>query len=76
MLSIMGKRNGVGFGVSGDGLRYRPSREEKQQMDNNVGNFTLDSDDDLDDGIKEEDDLGKEKVAIAKLSVNGHGSHA
>ncbi|XWS40801.1 hypothetical protein CRYUN_Cryun17cG0026700 [Craigia yunnanensis] len=73
MLSFMGKRNGVG--VPGDGLRYMPLGAEMQQMDNNVGNFTLDSDDDLDDGIKEEDDLGKEKAAIVELGVNGHGSH-
>lgn len=73
MLSIMGKRNGVG--VSEYGLRYRPLGAEMQQMDNNVGNFTLDSDDDLDDEIKEEDDLGKEKAAIVELGVNGQGSH-
>ncbi|XWS44224.1 hypothetical protein CRYUN_Cryun15aG0025900 [Craigia yunnanensis] len=74
MLSIMGKINGVG--VSRGGLRYRPLGAEMQQMDNNVGNFTLDSDDDLDDGIKEEDDLKKEKLAIVALGVKGHGSHA
>ncbi|KAK6267418.1 hypothetical protein QUC31_018255 [Theobroma cacao] len=73
MLSIMGKRNGVN--VSENGLRYRPLGAEMQQMDNNVGNFTLDSDDDLDDEIKEEDDLGKEKAAIVELGVNGQGSH-
>ncbi|XP_007031352.2 PREDICTED: uncharacterized protein LOC18600688 [Theobroma cacao] len=73
MLSIMGKRNGVG--VSENGLRYRPLGAEMQQMDNNVQNFTLDSDDDLDDEIKEEDDLGKEKAAIVELGVNGQGSH-
>ncbi|XP_022774448.1 transmembrane protein 45B [Durio zibethinus] len=74
MLSVMGKRNGVG--ASGDGLPYRPLGAEMQQMDNNVGNFTLDSDDDLDDGINEEDGLGKEDAAIVELGVNGHGSHA
>ncbi|KAK6280639.1 hypothetical protein POUND7_020906 [Theobroma cacao] len=73
MLSIMVKRNGVG--VSENGLRYRPLGAEMQQMDNNVGNFTLDSDDDLDDEIKGEDDLGKEKAAIVELGVNGQGSH-
>ncbi|XP_022741574.1 uncharacterized protein LOC111293103 [Durio zibethinus] len=75
MLSIMGKRNGVG--VSGDGLPYRPLGEEMQNMDNNVANFTLNSDDDLDDGInEEEDDRGKEKATVVELSVSGHGSHA
>lgn len=74
ILSFMGKRNGVG--VSGDGLRYRPLGAAMQQMDNNVGHFTLDSDDDLDGGINEDDDLGKEKVAVVELVVNGHGSHA
>ncbi|XVF60394.1 hypothetical protein PTKIN_Ptkin08bG0042000 [Pterospermum kingtungense] len=74
ILSFMGKRNGVG--VSGDGLQYRPLGAEMQHMDNNVGNFTLDSDDDLDDGIKEEGDSGKERKAILELAVNGNGSHA
>ncbi|XWS30320.1 hypothetical protein CRYUN_Cryun24cG0106900 [Craigia yunnanensis] len=74
MLSVMGKRNSVG--VSGDGLRYRPLGAEMQQMDNYVGNFTLVSDDDLDDGIREVDDLRKEKAAIVELGVNSHGSHA
>ncbi|GMJ09335.1 hypothetical protein like AT3G01360 [Hibiscus trionum] len=75
MLSVIRKRNGVAAGVSGDGLLYRPLGEEMQQMDNNVGSFTLDSDDDLDSGIKEEDDLVREKPASVELSVNGHGSH-
>lgn len=73
LLSVMGKRNSVG--VSGDGLRYKPLGAEMQQMDNNVGNFTLDSDDDLDDVIEEEDDSGKEKAAAVELGVNGNGSH-
>ncbi|XVF16490.1 hypothetical protein REPUB_Repub10bG0035700 [Reevesia pubescens] len=75
MLSVIGKRNGVGVGFSRDGLRYRPLGAEMQQMDNNVGTFTLDSDDDLDDGIKEEG-LGREKAAIVELGVNGNGSQA
>ncbi|KAL4377733.1 hypothetical protein GQ457_02G019980 [Hibiscus cannabinus] len=75
MLSVIRKRTGVTVGVSGDGLRYRPLGAELQQMDNNVGSFTLDSDDDLDGGIKEEDDLAREKPASVELSVNEHGSH-
>ncbi|XVE68004.1 hypothetical protein DITRI_Ditri09bG0033500 [Diplodiscus trichospermus] len=74
MLSVIGKRNGAG--VSRDGLQYRPLGAEMQQMDNNVGNFTLNSDDDLDDETKEEDGLGKEKEDIVEMVVNGHGSHA
>ncbi|KAE8723172.1 zinc finger AN1 domain-containing stress-associated protein 12-like [Hibiscus syriacus] len=75
MLSVISKRNGVAVGASGDGLRYRPLGEEMQPMDNNVGSFTLDSDDDLDSGIKEQDDWVEEKPATAELSVNDHGSH-
>ncbi|PPD93753.1 hypothetical protein GOBAR_DD09303 [Gossypium barbadense] len=59
MLSLIGKRNGVAVGASGDGLRYKPLGAEIQLIDSNGGNFTLDSDDDLDSGIKEEDDLVK-----------------
>ncbi|KAK8300272.1 hypothetical protein V6Z11_D05G372800 [Gossypium hirsutum] len=62
MLSLIGKRNGVVVGASGDGLR-------------NGGNFTLDSNDDLDSGIKEEDGLVKEKSAVVELGGNGHASH-
>ncbi|GMI86918.1 hypothetical protein like AT3G01360 [Hibiscus trionum] len=75
MLSIISKRNGVAVGITEDGLRYRPLGAEMQPMDNNVGSFTLDSDDDLDSGIKEQDDLVKEKPATVELSVNDHGSH-
>ncbi|KAL4367432.1 hypothetical protein GQ457_05G018170 [Hibiscus cannabinus] len=73
MLSIIGKRNGVAVGISEDGLRYRPLGAEMQPMDNNMGSFTLDSDDDHDSGIKEQDDLVKEKPATVELSVNDHG---
>ncbi|XP_040940122.1 uncharacterized protein, partial [Gossypium hirsutum] len=59
----------------GDGLRYKPLGAEIQLMDSNGGNFTLDSDDDLDSGIKEEDGLVKEKSAVVELGGNGHASH-
>nr|KJB34505.1 hypothetical protein B456_006G069400 [Gossypium raimondii] len=75
MLSLIGKRNGVAVGASGDGLRYKPLGAEIQLMDSNGGNFTLDFDDDLDSGIKEEDDLVKEKSAVVELGGNGHASH-
>ncbi|TYG64783.1 hypothetical protein ES288_D06G135400v1 [Gossypium darwinii] len=75
MLSLIGKRNGVVVGASGDGLRYKPLGAEIQLMDSNGGNFTLDSDDDLDSGIKEEDGLVKEKSAVVELGGNGHASH-
>ncbi|KAK8319480.1 hypothetical protein V6Z12_A13G245400 [Gossypium hirsutum] len=67
--------NGVVVGASGDGLRYKPLGAEIQLMDSNGGNFTLDSDDDLDSGIKEEDGLVKEKSAVVELGGNGHASH-
>ncbi|XP_040951582.1 uncharacterized protein [Gossypium hirsutum] len=76
MLSLIGKRNSVVVGASGDGLRYKPLGAEIQLMDSNGGNFTLDSDDDLDSGIKEEDGLVKEKSAVVELGGNGHASHA
>ncbi|TYG95032.1 hypothetical protein ES288_A11G235000v1 [Gossypium darwinii] len=75
MLSLIGKRNGVVVGALGDGLRYKPLGAEIQLMDSNGGNFTLDSDDDLDSGIKEEDGLVKEKSAVVELGGNGHASH-
>ncbi|XP_040940230.1 uncharacterized protein [Gossypium hirsutum] len=75
MLSLIGKRNGVVVGALGDGLRYKPLGAEIQLMDSDGGNFTLDSDDDLDSGIKEEDGLVKEKSAVVELGGNGHASH-
>ncbi|TYI40448.1 hypothetical protein ES332_A02G163200v1 [Gossypium tomentosum] len=75
MLSLIGKRNGVVVGASGDGLRYKPLGAEIQLMDSNGGNFTLDSDDDLDSGIKEEDGLVKEKSVVVEFGGNGHASH-
>ncbi|GLT35444.1 hypothetical protein SLA2020_098960 [Shorea laevis] len=70
LYSIMVKRNGL----RKDFTRYRPLGEEMQQMEN-VEHFTLDSDEDLDNGITEEEDLEKENATVVALSVNGHGSH-
>ncbi|KAK8628283.1 hypothetical protein V6N13_063992 [Hibiscus sabdariffa] len=52
---------------------YKPLRVEMQLMDNNMGSFTLDSGDDLDGGIKEQDDLVKAKTYTMELSVKDHG---
>lgn len=70
LYSIMVKRNGLSEEFS----QYRPLGEEMQQMEN-VGAFTLDSDEDLDNGIKEEEDLEKEKAAVVVVNGNGHASH-
>ncbi|TYI04114.1 hypothetical protein ES332_A11G392000v1 [Gossypium tomentosum] len=70
MLSLIGKRNGVVVGASGDGLRYKPLGAEIQLMDSNGGNFTLDSDDDLDSGIKEEDGFLKTIGTISRFKPN------
>ncbi|KAK8278565.1 hypothetical protein V6Z11_D09G050100, partial [Gossypium hirsutum] len=63
MLSLIGKRNGVAVGASGDGLRYKPLGAEIQLMDSNGGNFTLDS------------MMISTKSAVVELGGNGHASH-
>ncbi|GLU11204.1 hypothetical protein SLE2022_279640 [Rubroshorea leprosula] len=70
LYSIMVKRNGL----RKDFTQYRPLGEEMRQMEN-VEHFTLDSDEDLDNGIKEEEDLEKEKATDVALNVNGHASY-
>ena len=39
----------------------------------NQNQFTLDSDDELSEGVKEEDNV--QKAGVVELTVNGHGSH-
>lgn len=59
------------YGDGSDFSRYRPLGAEMRQMEN-MGNFTLDSDED--DGIRDEDNVAKEG-AIVETGVNGFGSH-
>ncbi|XP_021911718.1 uncharacterized protein LOC110825560 [Carica papaya] len=67
LYSIMARKYGDGSDFS----RYRPLGAEMRQMEN-MGNFTLDSDED--DGIRDEDNAAKEG-AIVETGVNGFGSH-
>lgn len=70
LYSVMIKRQGLSQEFS----QYRPLGEELQHMET-VGQFTLDSDEDLDNGIKEEQDLEKEKTTVVVVNGNGLGSH-
>uniref|UniRef100_A0A5B6YPB6 Uncharacterized protein n=1 Tax=Davidia involucrata TaxID=16924 RepID=A0A5B6YPB6_DAVIN len=60
----------------GEFMRYRPLGAEMQQLDNQA-QFTLDSDDDNEDGIKEEKNVTDQKVVVMvpELGINGYGSH-
>ncbi|GAV74810.1 DUF716 domain-containing protein [Cephalotus follicularis] len=69
LYSIVAKRNGY----RGDFASYRPLGTEMQQLEN-VGHFTLDSDEDGDYGIKDEDNVGTQMLAAVELVVNGRGS--
>ncbi|KAA8548050.1 hypothetical protein F0562_004689 [Nyssa sinensis] len=59
----------------GEFMQYRPLGAEMQQLDNQA-QFTLDSDDDSEDGIKEEKNVADQKavVIVPKLGINGNGS--
>jgi hypothetical protein len=71
LYSIMAKRNGY----RGDFALYRPLGSETSQFEN-VGRFSLGSDFDDENGIKEEKDVETKKAAMAvELTVNGRGSH-
>nr|XP_023883503.1 uncharacterized protein LOC111995797 [Quercus suber] len=61
------------YGVPGDFMQYRPLSTEMQQIEN--AQFTLDSDDDIGEEIKEVENMGKQNVGMLELGVNGHGSH-
>ncbi|KAE8021600.1 hypothetical protein FH972_007476 [Carpinus fangiana] len=56
------------YGVPRDFTQYRPLGAEMQQ-------FTLDSDDDVGEEIKEEDNVGKHKVGVVESEMNGYGTH-
>jgi len=64
-------------GVGGDSTRYRPIGAEMQQLDTHHGNFTLDSDDENENGIQEEGNVGEQKAVavVPESGINGHGSH-
>ncbi|KAF8010911.1 hypothetical protein BT93_J1522 [Corymbia citriodora subsp. variegata] len=64
------------IGIRGDFAKYRPLGEEVQSLGNHA-QFTLDSDEDVDvdDGIREEENVEKPKDAVIELSANGYGSH-
>lgn len=71
--SIVCKKTGIG----GDFTRYRPIGAEMQQLDSQA-QFTLDSDDDNEDGIKEERNVAAGQRAIVVVTepgINGYGSH-
>ncbi|KAF8399339.1 hypothetical protein HHK36_015204 [Tetracentron sinense] len=60
----------------GNYMNYRPLGSELQQLDNQT-QFTLDSDDEDDGEIKEEENVEKQKAAVlvSASGVNGYGSH-
>ncbi|KAK4752729.1 hypothetical protein SAY87_021527 [Trapa incisa] len=73
--SILAQRNGI----RSDGLRYRPLGEDAHDFGSNT-RFTLDSDGEDGDGIKEESSVGKIKESVGgdgavEMSINGHGIH-
>ncbi|XP_030531051.1 uncharacterized protein LOC115741325 [Rhodamnia argentea] len=68
--SLIAQKNGI----QGDFAKYRPLGIEVQSLGNHA-QFTLDSDEDVDDGIREEENAGKPKGAAIELSANGYGSH-
>ncbi|GFY83053.1 plant viral-response family protein [Actinidia rufa] len=70
--SIVCKKSGIG----GEFMRYRPLGAEMQQMETQ-GRFTLDSDDENEDGIKEVGNLAEQKavVLVHESGINGYGSH-
>ncbi|XP_052190805.1 uncharacterized protein LOC127800303 [Diospyros lotus] len=63
-------------GIEGDLMQYRPLGAEMQQLDGQA-RFTLDSDDDNEDGIREEGNLEDQKtvVVVPGSEMNGHDSH-
>lgn len=60
------------YGVPGDFTQYRPLTE-MQQFEN--AQFTLDSDDNVGEEIREEGNVGNQKVEVMESGVNGYGTH-
>lgn len=65
-------------GVGGESTLYRPLGAEMQQLDSHHGQFTLDSDDENENGngMKEEGNVGEQNavVVVPELGINGYGS--
>ncbi|XP_057484682.1 uncharacterized protein LOC130771073 [Actinidia eriantha] len=70
--SIVCKKSGIG----GEFKWYRPLGDEMQPMESK-GRFTLDSDDENEDGTKEEGNVTEQKAVVLMLEsgINGYGSH-
>ncbi|XP_059670228.1 uncharacterized protein LOC132315832 [Cornus florida] len=70
VFSVLSEKNGPRVS------QYRPLGSEMQHLDGQA-HFTLDSDDDNEDGIREEGNGVDQKaiVIVPELGVNGHGSH-
>ncbi|KAI4351511.1 hypothetical protein L6164_005877 [Bauhinia variegata] len=66
LFSVISRKNGIVF----DSSRYRPLGAEMQSFENST-QFTLDSDDDVDEEIKEENAA----VQVVQSRMNGHGPH-
>ncbi|KAF7819639.1 Transmembrane protein like [Senna tora] len=61
------------YGVPVDTTRYRPLGAEMQSFENSA-QFTLDSDDDADEEIKE-DNVAMQKAIVVESGMNGYSSH-
>ncbi|KAG2714440.1 hypothetical protein I3843_03G029800 [Carya illinoinensis] len=61
------------YGIPGNFTQYKPLSAEMQQFEN--AQFTLDSDDDVGEEIKEEDKWGQQKVGVVESGANGYGTH-
>ena len=69
LYSVVVQKNGGSF----DSTKYTPIAEEMQSLEN-PSQFTLDSDDDFDEEIKE-DKMTKQKETVSESGMNGFGSH-
>lgn len=67
LYSIIARARGIDIEL----MRYKPLAELPHIENQNQ--FTLDSDDELSDGAKEDDNV--QKAGVVELTVNGHGSH-
>ncbi|KAJ0433041.1 hypothetical protein HanIR_Chr17g0865881 [Helianthus annuus] len=62
------------YGVSGGAMEYKPLGAEMQRVSMSHAQFTLDSDDDDEDGVKDDEGVEKNVVVVAETGVNGYGS--
>lgn len=71
LYSVISRR----YGGNGDFMPYRPLAAEMQPFENH-NQFTLDSDEEEEEEIREEDNVGSEqKAGKVELDLNGHVSH-